>query len=63
MSETGACSRFSLSASALNLKKRELELERRPTAEIGEVDRFFNDASPGSLKDLDRFPTIKLTFL
>ena len=38
-------------------------LRKKVTAEIGEVDRFFNEISPGSLKDLDRFPTIKLIFL
>ena len=42
LSETGARSRFSLSASAsaLNFKKRELELERRPT------ERFARTLTP-----------------
>ncbi|XP_045029271.1 uncharacterized protein LOC116923342 [Daphnia magna] len=38
-------------------------LRKKVTTEIGEVDRFFHETVPGSLKDLDRFPTIKQIFL
>ena len=58
----------SLSDSSPTRKKRKRNrfldgLRKKVTTEIGEVDRFFNDTVPGSLKDLDRFPTIKQIFM
>ncbi|KZS07284.1 Uncharacterized protein APZ42_029044 [Daphnia magna] len=47
-------------------RKRNLFLDglrKKVTSEIGEVDRYFNDTVPGSLKDLDRFPTIEHIFI
>ena len=35
-------------------------IKKRASTEVNEADRFLNDGSPKtSLKDLDRFPTIK----
>jgi hypothetical protein len=51
-----------LSDSSLTRKRKRNRfldgLKKKVTTEIGEADSFFHDTVPGSLKYLDRFPTI-----